>query len=161
MNFSFISQLAGEGGDTNWFQDYWIFIVLAVALVALYVVSFMRRKKHNQQVTEVLNNLRTGDKVKTYSGFYGTIVSIKETTDGKVALLEMGEGTKKSYIEIDINAIYGVDNKQPVVYDASGAVVDTAAEPEQTESTVIVKSESKSETEKELEAEKKKSKKTK
>ena len=153
-----IFSMLGDGGTEptpSWIEQYWIFIVLAVVLVALYVVSYVRRRKQTQQVADTLNGLKVGDKVKTYSGFYGTIVSIKETTDGKVALLETGEGKTKSFLEIDMNAIFGVDAKAPVVYDASGNVVDTTPVIEEAEATPVEETDSKSETELMLEKEKK------
>ena len=155
-----LSMLAASGDKPGWFEQYWIFIVLAVVLVVLYVVSFIRRRKYNQQVSETLSNLKAGDKVKTYSGFYGTIISIKETTDGKVVLLETGEGKYKSYTEVDINAVYGVDNKAPVVYDSAGNIVEPTAPAEVTPAIAEPVTDSQSETEKMLEAENKAVKKT-
>ena len=103
----------------SFFSQYWLILVLLALIIVMYVVSFNRRKKYNSQVKEMMDALKPGDKVKTYSGFYGTIVSIKETTDGKVVLLEMGEGNKLGYLTVDANAIYGVDNKQDIVYEQS------------------------------------------
>ena len=75
------------------------------------------------EVGKNVTHVKVGDHVKTYSGFYGKIVSIRQTTDGKVVLIEMGEGNKKGYIEADINAIMGIDRKEDVVLDADGNVV--------------------------------------
>ena len=110
----------------SFFSQYWLILVLLALIIVMYVVSFNRRKKYNSQVKEMMDALKPGDKVKTYSGFYGTIVSIKETTDGKVVLLEMGEGNKLGYLTVDANAIYGVDNKQDIVYDKDGNIIEPA-----------------------------------
>ena len=117
---SFLSIL-DEGG--NFWTQYGLIFVLLALIIVMYVFSFSKRKKYNQQVQDMVNSLKPGDKVKTYSGFYGTIVSIKETTDGKVVLLETGEGSKVSYTTIDVNAIYGIDAKEDVVYDKDGNVI--------------------------------------
>lgn len=117
-----ISQLASD--FTDFLSRWWIIIALVILLVVMYVFSAKRRKDYNNQVIEMLNSLRPGDKIKTIGGFYGTIVSIKETTDGKVVLLEMGEGSKVSYMSIDANAIYGVDKKEDIVYDKDGNVIE-------------------------------------
>lgn len=107
----------------TFFQQYWVIFVLLILIVAMYVISSVRRKKYNEQTQKMQEDLKPGVKVKTYSGFYGKIISIKETTDGKVALLEMGEGDKRGYITVDINAIYGVDQKEEVVYDKDGNMI--------------------------------------
>lgn len=116
----FLSNLATS---TNFWSQYWLIFVLLALIIVMYVVSFTRRKKYNNQIQDMVNSLKPGDKVKTYSGFYGTIVSIKETTDGKVVLLEMGEGSKVSYTTVDVNAIYGIDAKEDVVYDKDGNII--------------------------------------
>lgn len=119
MNFS----LLGSGAGT-FFSQYWPVLVILVALIALYVVSMVRRKKDMNQARQMLDELKPGTKVKTYTGFYGTIDSIRETTDGKVVMLKIGEdGGKVGYIEIDANAIYGVDSKTDVVYDSNGNII--------------------------------------
>ena len=112
------------GAGTGSIVDYWPVLVILVALVVLYVISMVRRKKDMNQAQQMLNELKPGTKVKTYTGFYGTIDSIRETTDGKVVMLKIGEeGGKVGYIEIDANAIYGVDSKTDVVYDSNGNVI--------------------------------------
>ena len=59
-------------------------------------------------------------KIKTLTGIYATVVSIRSTTDGKIVLIESGEGDKKSYQEIHIDAIYGIDESEEMVLDAEG-----------------------------------------
>jgi len=117
MNFSMLADVA------SFFSQYWIVFVLLGLIIVLYVVSFVRRKKYSEQTQNMLEKLKPGVKVKTYSGFYGKIVSVKETTDGKVVLLEMGEGNKVSYTTVDANAVYGVDMKEDVVYDKDGGII--------------------------------------
>lgn len=131
------SQLAAG----SFIEQYWPVLVILAALIILYVVSIMRRKKDMAQAQQMLNELKPGTKVKTYTGFYGTIDSIRETTDGKVVMLKIGEeGGKVGYIEIDANAIYGVDSKTDVVYDKDGNIIvkeDKSAKPKKEEKTVI------------------------
>ena len=108
----------------TFFSQYWPVLVLLVALIALYVVSMVRRKKDSEQAQKMIDELKPGTKVKTYTGFYGTIDSIRETTDGKVVMLKIGEqGGKEAFVEIDANAIYGIDSKTDVVYDAQGNII--------------------------------------
>ena len=123
---------AGSGGSN---ATLWILLVLLAVLIVAYIFSYVKRKKYNQETANMLNNLKPGDKVKTYSGFYGTVVSIRETTDGKVVTLETGDDEHKSYTTIDSNAIYCIDKKEDIVYDMDGNVVMPASEEEKQEAT--------------------------
>jgi preprotein translocase YajC subunit len=107
-------------GTSNFFQQYGILIVLVVALAILMFLTFNRRKKEEAARMDLNNKVKVGAKVKTFGGLYGKVVAIEETTDGKIVLLETGVGNKVSYQNIHINAIYGLDEKEPVVLDASG-----------------------------------------
>lgn len=120
----------------TFFQQYWLVFVLLALIIVLYVVSFVRRKKYTEQTQQMLDALKPGAKVKTYSGVYGTIVSIKETTDGKVILLETGEGSKVSYTTIDANSVYGIDQKEDVVYDKDGNIIDKDEKKEEVKTDV-------------------------
>lgn len=124
---------AEEGAGTGGSGMLWILLVLLAVLIVAYIFSYFKRKKYNQETTNMLNSLRPGDKVKTYSGFYGTVVSIRETTDGKVVTLETGDDDHKSYTTIDSNAIYCIDKKEDIVYDTDGNVVMPASEEEKQE----------------------------
>lgn len=104
----------------NFFQKNLLLIVLTLCLALLMFLSFNRRKREEANRLKLNEAIVPGVKVKTYSGVYGKVVSIQETTDGKIVLLETGEGNKVSYQNIHINAIYGLDEKQPIVLDAEG-----------------------------------------
>lgn len=120
--------LIAAEGDTSFWGSYGLMIILVVLLIGFMVFTSIRRKKYDGQVQNLLDNLKIGDHVKTYSGFYGKIVSIRETTDGKVVLIEMGEGDKKGYIEADINAVMCLDKKEDIVYDSNGNILEPKQE---------------------------------
>jgi len=103
-------------GNT-FFADYGIYVLLVGVLALLMVLAFTRRKRERGNREELNSKIAVGAKVKTYGGLYGKVASIEETTDGKIVLLETGEGKHVSYQTIHINAIYGLDDKQPVVLD--------------------------------------------
>ena len=108
----------------SFLETYGLLLILLIGLmVVMFIIPNAARKKQYQQLQNFINTLKVGDKVKTTSGFNGTIISIRETTDGKIALLEMGEGDKKGYIMVDMNAIYTVDSKEDVVRDSDGKVI--------------------------------------
>ena len=108
--------LADSFFNSSWF----LIIVLVVAMILLLLSSFSRRRKEEQYRDDLASHIVKGAKVKTYTGLYGTVVSVRSTTDGKIVLLETGEGNKKSYQQIHINAIYGLDDSEDMVIDAEG-----------------------------------------
>ena len=114
----------------------WILpIVLLVLVVGIFVLNYFRSKKSQESMKNMVDSLKVGDNVKTYSGLYGKIIEIVETTDGKVAILETGSEKNKGIFSIDINAIYGIDEKKPVVYDAEGNIVDPEGEAKEGEAS--------------------------
>lgn len=155
-----LSLLAAEGNTSFWGQ-YGVWIILIVLLIGLMIFSTIRRRKYDGQVQNLLDNLKVGDHVKTYSGFYGKIVSIRQTTDGKVVLIEMGEGNRKGYIEADINAIMGIDRKEDVVLDSDGNVILPEEQNKKEEQTASATAESQTEEERVSTADKLRAKKEK
>lgn len=136
----------------SFLETYGLLLLLIVGLmVIMFILPNMANKKQYQQQQNFINTLKVGDKVKTTSGFYGTIVSIRDTTDGKIALLEMGEGKKVGYITVDIRAIYAVDQKEDIVRDNDGNIIspESMVEPavEEPKSEEIKPAESATETE--------------
>ncbi len=101
--------------DSNGIGNLILIIVLLVACVAMFVLSYFKNKKYMQNQQNLLNDLKVGSKVLTKTFIYGTIEKITDTTDGKIVLIKTGEGNKSSYIEMNIEGIYSVDNKEEVV----------------------------------------------
>lgn len=117
----FLLEEASSGtGISQWILP----AVLLVLIVGIFIMNYFRSKTNRENMQNMVNSIKVGDKVKTYSGFYGTIVEITETTDGKVAVLETGNDKSHGYISIDMNAIYAIDNKQPIVLDENGNIID-------------------------------------
>lgn len=141
MRFLLEEGAAAASGATQWILP----AVLLVLVIGIFVLNYFRSKKSKENMQNMVNNIKVGDKVKTYSGFYGKIIEITETTDGKVAVLETGNDGNHGYVSIDMNAIYAIDEKKPVVLDANGNIIDpdAKAEPAQTqnETTEEVKEE--------------------
>ena len=105
----------------NFFQSSWfLVIILIVAVVLLSSTSFLNRKKLIKEREELQSKIEKGTKVKTYSGLYGVVVSTRNTTDGTLVLIETGDGNKKSYQQLHIDAIYGIDYSEEIVVDAEG-----------------------------------------
>ena len=105
----------------NFFQSSWfLVIILIVAVVLLSSTSFLNRKKLIKEREELQSKICKGTKVRTYSGLYGVVVSTRNTTDGTLVLLETGEGDKKSYQQLHIDAIYSIDYSEEIVIDSEG-----------------------------------------
>lgn len=89
-------------------MDYVIVIVLLVVLVLLLVLSYFRKKKYNQEVEKMQNEVKKNDKIMTYSGILGTVVDIFEEEGVKQLVIKTGHKNNFGYIQIDIKAVYGV-----------------------------------------------------
>lgn len=124
---NFLLETSAGNNATQWILP----VVLLVLVVGIFILNYFRSKKNQETMQNMVENLKVGDNVKTYSGLYGKIIEIVETTDGKVAILETGSEKNKGIFSIDINAIYGIDEKKPVVYDAEGNIIEPKDENEE------------------------------
>ena len=95
----------------SFFQSYGLVIILLVAFAGIMLYYFLRNRKFQQTEFDFQTSLKVGDKVKTYSGFYGTIEKITETTDGKVITLRLGESAT---VDVDVRALMGIDAKEEI-----------------------------------------------
>lgn len=112
-------------GAENWILPG----ILLVLCVVLFVLYYFRNKKYQQNAETMSNNLKKGDKVKTYSGVYGTIVEIVQTDDGKVVTIETGNDKHKSYVSYDIRAVYAINEpEKPVETKTEEKVEEKPAE---------------------------------
>jgi len=106
----------------------WILVGLVVAMVVIMLLNSSRQKKAEAEAQKMVSELKPGDKVKTYIGVYGKIISITETTDGKVCVIETGD-KEKTQIELDMRAIAGLDTKQIAVYDENNNLISLDGKP--------------------------------
>ena len=95
----------------SFFESYGLIIILLVAFAGIMLYYFFRNRKFQQVEMDFQSTLKVGDKVKTYSGFYGTVEKITETTDGKVVTLKLGEN---AFVDVDIRALMGLDLKEEI-----------------------------------------------
>ena len=130
----------------SFFESYGLIIILVAAFALIMVYYYLRNRKFQQSESEFHSSLKEGTKVKTYSGFYGEVVKITNTTDGKVVTLKLGEGV---LIDVDIRALMGVDMKEEVPEEP--APEEPKAEEEKVEEPAEEKEEEKPAEEKEEE----------
>ena len=88
-----------------------LLVVLCVLLVAMFVMSYMRRKKYNQGLSSMREELKKGDKVMTDSGIVGEVVDSYTEEEYKYFVLKSGKGDKVGYFSVHANAIYYVYGK--------------------------------------------------
>ncbi len=114
------------GAETNQIGNIILMVVLVLLLVGYIIFGMRSRKKNQEKAMQMLNDLKTGDKIVTNAGVYGEIVSIKETNMGKVVTIKTGdEETKKiSYLTINASVILGIDEKKDLILDKDGNVID-------------------------------------
>ena len=97
-----------------------ILLVVLVALLVLYPVLMMKRNKREQEKQrQLIESLKPGEYVLTYSGIFGKITEVLEKEVGKFLVIETGEN-KKTHITVSENAIYTVVNNNPKLYDVNG-----------------------------------------
>lgn len=89
-------------------------VVLVILLVAMFVVSYMRKKKYNQGLSSMREELKIGDRVMTDSGIVGEVVDSYTEEEYKYFVLKSGKGNNVGYYSVHANAIYYVFGKDEV-----------------------------------------------
>lgn len=87
-------------------------IVLIVLLVALFVISGMKKKKFNAEMGQMRDELKKGDKVMTDSGIVGEVVDSYTEEEYKYFVLKSGKGDNTGFFTVHANAIYYVFGKE-------------------------------------------------
>jgi len=105
-----------------------IALIALLALMVVYLVfGTINRKKSQEQVVKMINELKKGDKVVTNAGVYGEIASIRETNMGKVVVIKTGheeDSKNASFITVNASVILGIDKKEDLIFDKDGNVVE-------------------------------------
>ena len=130
----------------SFFEQYGLILILIAGFGLIMVYYFLKNRKFQQTENDFQSSLKVGDKVKTYSGFYGVVEKITETTDGKVVSLRLGEN---SVIDVDIRALMGIDHKEEI---KEQPVQADEAKPE-TETNEIVEAKQEAEAQQEVKEE--------
>ncbi len=88
-----------------------LMIVLLVLVVALFVISYLKKKKFNTNLNQLREELKNGDKVMTDSGIVGEVVDSYEEEGYKYFVLKSGRNDNVGYYAVHANAIYYVFGK--------------------------------------------------
>lgn len=109
-----------------------LLIVLCVLLIAMFAMSYVKRKKYNEGLSTMREELKKGDKVMTDSGIVGEIVDSYVEEEYKYFVIKSGKGNNVSFFSVHANAIYYVFGKEETKLTTSKAktnVKNTDAEP--------------------------------
>ena len=91
FNTSAIAE-AAAGTTTNSGGDFISMIIMIVVMVAIFYFLLIRpQRKKDKAVKNMLNSLKTGDRICTIGGIYGTVDRLKDDT---VTILVGPEKTK-------------------------------------------------------------------
>ncbi|MGB9241737.1 MAG: preprotein translocase subunit YajC [Candidatus Acidiferrales bacterium] len=83
-----------------------LFLPLILIMVIFYFLMIMPAQRRQKKVAEMLRNLKTGDKVLTNGGIYGTIVGLEDDS----VQLRIAEQVK---IKVSRAAIAGLQAEPP------------------------------------------------
>lgn len=111
-------------------------IVFVVALIALMVFSYFKKKKMNTSLSDMRNDLKEGDKVLTDSGIVGEVVESFEEEGFKYFVLKSGRGQHMGYYTVHANSIYYVYGKDEI---ANAQITETKTESEEKQNSVETK----------------------
>lgn len=100
-----------------------LLLVMVVLVIALFVVSFLRRRKFNQDLGTLREELKVGDKVMTDSGIVGEVVSSYTEEEYKYIVLKSGDKEHVGYFTVHANAIYYVFGKDDAKKPAEKIVI--------------------------------------
>jgi preprotein translocase subunit YajC len=100
----------GQGPAAGWVQLVPFVLVLAI----FYFVILLPMKRRQQKVQAFLSALKSGDRVVTSGGIYGTITRVNDQSI-QVQIAD------KVRIEVSRNAIVGYQGQEPVAPEAGQA----------------------------------------
>ena len=104
--------------------------ILIVLLVALFVMSTLKKKKFNAEIGQMREELKQGDKVMTDSGIVGEVVESFMEEEYKYFVLKTGKGDNTGFVTVHGNSIYYVFGKEQKQAEKKVVVVAPKADNE-------------------------------
>jgi preprotein translocase subunit YajC len=90
---------SGSGNQQQ--QPVWMsFVPMILLIVVFYFILIRPQQRRARQQTELLKNLKSGDKVVTSSGIVGQVITVKDKTVSLRSADAKMEVTKASVTEI-------------------------------------------------------------
>ena len=94
------------------------FLPMILIVVVFWLFLIRPQRKKDKKVKEMLNNLKSGDRVTTIGGIYGTIVSIKDDT------ITLAVGQKNSQPTEMIIARWAIRNVEEISVENEGEMLN-------------------------------------
>ena len=98
-------------------------VVLTILLVALFAMSYFKRRKFNTEMSQMREDIKVGDKVMTDSGVVGEVVETYSEEEYKYFVLKSGKGDNTGYFTVHANAVYYVFGKEDTRTDKKTTIV--------------------------------------
>ncbi len=83
------------------------FLPLIIIMVIFYVLLILPAQRRQKKTQAMLSSLKTGDKVVTNGGIYGTIVGM----DGEAVQLRIGIGSDGIKVKVARSAVAGLESE--------------------------------------------------
>ena len=83
------------------------FLPLIIIMVIFYVLLILPAQRRQKKTQAMLSALKTGDKVITNGGIYGTVVGI----DGDAVQLRIGIGSEGIKVKVARSAVAGLESE--------------------------------------------------
>ena len=101
-----------------------LMLAILFFLVLLMIFGYAKRRRYNNQLQTIRDNIKKGDKVMTDTGVVGEIVDI--STEGEHSYFTIKSGTAKQFgfIKVHSNAVYYVFDKETPKYAPKAQDVD-------------------------------------
>ena len=110
-----------------------LMLVVVGLLIALFVISFLRKKKYSTELNTMREELKLGDRVMIDTGVVGELVDSYEEDGYKYFVLKSGRGNNVGYFAVHANAIYyvfGKDNQTKSNIVVSAPKIESSEEAE-------------------------------
>ncbi len=115
--FLILAQTSAPKPVDTGMQGMNMMIWMAFAFALIYFMSIRPQAKKQKELAKRISSLKTGDRVVTTGGIYGTVANVK---DGSTLLLKIADNVK---IEIDKSAIANVVNADNSKLEPSATLV--------------------------------------
>lgn len=103
---SFLLDSTTNGAQNTGIMSWILLGVLALFLIISPFMMKAKNKKEMDKAQKMINSIKKGDKVMTTSGVIGKAIGFEEKDGFKTITIETGDEKHKSYMTLDINAIY-------------------------------------------------------
>ena len=121
---------------TNPLMSYILLGVLVLIIIIGPIFMKRRNKKESERMQAMVDSLKKGDKVITSAGVFGKVIGVEEKEGFKLVTIETGNEKNKSYLTMDVGAIYANLSATPVTQPVAKPDQETPKPEEKPEETV-------------------------